>query len=262
VDAVTRRSWKVVIYNFRKNTQFIWLNIHLWHYQQKNSIVSIYTLESWYCVYTFSSSGHTFYRNDWKIQNNPINKAITDEANDNFVVKSGLLTALPSRIDPSPTVAPRILITVVVPRQYEKKKLRQELIDVIASAGARLGAPSHEKPCSKPFANIAAPDFLVMFPPSSDDISAPAFDSKDSLIPIIPIKRRLKPTAESANPDNLFTKLKEVLILFFNRNAMNPSKVAETPCPSPHKAPILNPYHHLCPTLGGRIAARWSGPIL
>ena len=86
--------------------------------------------------------------------------AIKLDINDIFFGKLGLSIASPNRIDPSPTIPAAKLMMAIVPTQYANKKLNADFQELMASAGAILGAPSSDKPCRIPLAKI---DFKSLF---------------------------------------------------------------------------------------------------
>lgn len=80
--------------------------------------------------------------------------AMIEDTKESFCGKLGSLTAFPKRSDPSPTAPAATLMVTMVPTQYDSKNARVALQEVIASAGARLGAPSQEKPCKMPMCQV------------------------------------------------------------------------------------------------------------
>ena len=87
--------------------------------------------------------------------------AIKLDTNDIFFGRSGLFIACPNRIDPSPTIPAVKLIVAIVPTQYATKKLIADFQELIANAGAILGAPSSDSPWRIPLMKIAFKAFFV-----------------------------------------------------------------------------------------------------
>ncbi len=150
--------------------------------------------------------------------------AIHDEKIDIFLGKSGALEIFPNRLDKLLIVPALILIAIMVPIEYANKKNVADRQDVIAIAGAILGAPSQENPCNNPFAKIAPFDIPL---PDASSIFSSAEVSRLSLRPNKPINNKLTPTADSVKLDSLLVNLPP--ILSFKKKAQKPIKVAETP---------------------------------
>ena len=167
---------------------------------------------------------HTSF--DFIIQNAPSNMAMTDDQTERFFEKSrGLLLALPSLLDPSLNAPYAKLIMIIVPTQYDDKNIIDDCQDVIAIAGAKLGAPSQENPCKIPLANTAV--FFLGF--SVTTSSSSSLSNKFSLSPNKPIAIKLKPTAFSASDDRVLMYLKRFETVPFKINAAIPIKIADKP---------------------------------
>ena len=92
------------------------------------------------------------------VKKTPIATAIMEVTNESLRGRSGLLVTLLTRRDSSPTAPAARLIVMIVPIEYDNRNVNADFHEAIVIAGARLGAPSQDRPWRIPFAKMARDD--------------------------------------------------------------------------------------------------------
>jgi len=80
------------------------------------------------------------------VKKTPITTAMMEVTSDNLRGRLGFLVILLTRTEISPNAPAAMLMVMIVPMEYHSKNVNADFQDVMVMAGARLGAPSQDKP--------------------------------------------------------------------------------------------------------------------